>query len=702
MRNMSLSLCAVFLSFSMLLIQPAMTNDEGYEQRLQSVRDRIEGEGLDWEAGETSISHLSDEEFRSLLTLRAPEDFVRPEIGRSGDRLTFPERFDWRELGGVTPVRDQMDCGSCWAFSAMGPLESQVLIDEGTALDLSEQALVSCDPYDSGCNGGWYANAWDFIMETGAVLEECMPYEASNNVPCTMYDCDFYVGVTGYNYIDDSVDGIKEALVNVGPVASAMYVYDDLRYYTGGCYEHSGSPSSVNHGVVIVGWDDAVCDSGAWIVKNSWGLDFGIDGYFYIKYGDCNIGYGAATVQHRMIPPVQLRFLDYEVQDGNDDVPVSGESFSLAVTLENYGRETGSQVEAELTASTEGVRILTGSAAFPDIPPQETRQSMAPHFVIELDNAVPAGTWLEFELSITSSGDPAVFNFGVFAGPQKIIYFNDFESEEDAGWTHGAYQGVDDWQHGVPEEGTLLDPLTAWSGERIWGNKLVGNGKYRNRAHNYLLSPLFDCSDGKRTYLRFRRWLTVEKSRYDYAVIQVNGEEIWRNPFNQHLLDNRWTECVYDISELADGNREVQISFLLETDQGLTFGGWNIDDFEILSAESYNPLAHQIEISTNKTVYSAGDNFILTYKVNNPEPEIEIFEAIVLDVFGDFFYWPEWTNQIDGRIRISPYGSYQETMLDFIWPANAGSASGLKFWAAEFSMENSELIALDDCEFSYQ
>lgn len=180
-----------------------------------------------------------------------------------------------------------------------------------------------------------------------------------------------------------------------------------------------------------------------------------------------------------------------------------------------------------------------------------------------------------------------VFKFVV--GVQTTRYLDDFEGGEGA-WTHGTFGDTsndqDDWQYGVPG-GESGDPSVAASGSRCWGNDLaIGNfnGEYQANVHNFLRSPVIDCSNSTNTFLRFQRWLTVEGAPFDRARVRVNGQVVWGNP-SGNLLDETWTEVEYDISAIADGNPSVQIEFSLLSDGGLEFGGWTIDDVELVSIE---------------------------------------------------------------------------------------------------------------------
>lgn len=172
-------------------------------------------------------------------------------------------------------------------------------------------------------------------------------------------------------------------------------------------------------------------------------------------------------------------------------------------------------------------------------------------------------------------------------GIYNRISFNDFEGATDEGWSHVQVATQDDWQRGIPA-GKVEDPGSAFSGNNCWGNDLGPsgfNGSYASNVSNYLESPSIDCSGQTGVKLRFARWLTVEEGRFDNAKIRVNGTIVWENPFSGSLIDNTWSLQDIDISSIADNNPAVQVRFSLESDGGLEFGGWNIDDFELYTLE---------------------------------------------------------------------------------------------------------------------
>jgi cathepsin L len=204
--------------------------------------------------------------------------------------------FDWRAKGLVTPVRSQGNCGSCSAFATMATFESCWWIRNGAPIDGSEQHLVNCKPIDCE-HGAWWS--FDLLERTGVPLEDLVPYEARPR-PCheeqpTMYRA----AVWGYVVARDdgrilrpTVKVMKSALCRFGPLTVGVRVTDLFQAYSGGIYEDD-EPKGDPHGVCIVGWDDG---RGAWLLKNSWGTDWGEEGYMWIRYDVGDVGNSAVWV----------------------------------------------------------------------------------------------------------------------------------------------------------------------------------------------------------------------------------------------------------------------------------------------------------------------------------------------------------------------------------------------------------------------
>lgn len=183
--------------------------------------------------------------------------------------------------------------------------------------------------------------------------------------------------------------------------------------------------------------------------------------------------------------------------------------------------------------------------------------------------------------------DLGALPYDFFVGVRTVIYATGFEEGTDNGWTHAQVATQDDWQRGALF-GKAGDPTAAFAGTRAWGNDLgpTGwNGFYTNSVNNWLRSPSIDCSSASQVFLEFRRWLTVESGQFDQARIRVNGQLVWSNPTNSDLIDSSWIPVQLDISAIAGANPAVQVEFSLQSDAGVTFGGWTIDAFAVVKVE---------------------------------------------------------------------------------------------------------------------
>lgn len=233
------------------------------------------------------------------LGLTIPESFLRSKVAPvkssslySGD---LPVRWDWREHGQLTPIKNQGSCGSCWAFSAYATIADVYSLHGKGVQDLSEQHLVSCEPQSSGCGGGWYHYAFDLVKKDGSVQEKDFPY-AGRDLKCPA-NLPHGLKIQGWKAICNEVcstEDIKRAIYTYGPVAVAVSVTGDFQNYSGGIY-NNGSGGTINHAVNLIGWDDSQ-KPGHWIMRNSWGSGWGEAGYMRIAYGAKLIGYAASFV----------------------------------------------------------------------------------------------------------------------------------------------------------------------------------------------------------------------------------------------------------------------------------------------------------------------------------------------------------------------------------------------------------------------
>jgi C1A family cysteine protease len=195
-------------------------------------------------------------------------------------------------MGVVGPVKNQAKCGSCWSFSTTGPIEEHYAIKYNRSVVLAEQQLVDCSwAYgNNGCNGGLYANGYAYVKQFGLMTNESYPYIA-NDTKCQYDASKVVVQITGTISAYRSVDGLKQALMN-GPASISLHAgTESFRAYKGGVYNDKTCPTDVNHAVQTVGWGhDTQSNLDYFIMRNSWGADWGDQGYMKIAVTNTDLG----------------------------------------------------------------------------------------------------------------------------------------------------------------------------------------------------------------------------------------------------------------------------------------------------------------------------------------------------------------------------------------------------------------------------
>ena len=207
----------------------------------------------------------------------------------------LPAEFDWRANGGnyLPRVRDQGQCASCWAHAALAVMESMLKITAKRPdwdPNLSEQQLVSCGPCGScedNCED--LSQVFEFILQQNGVATEAdFPYVVSDKVPCESAALDWRARafqLAAYARVPRDTPSIKQQLLS-SPVIFKFTVYQDFFSHSSGVYRHQWGDALGTHYGILVGWSDR---DQAWIVRNSWGSDFGDGGYFRLLYEDSNI-----------------------------------------------------------------------------------------------------------------------------------------------------------------------------------------------------------------------------------------------------------------------------------------------------------------------------------------------------------------------------------------------------------------------------
>lgn len=211
--------------------------------------------------------------------------------------------YDARNQGYMTAARNQGGCGSCWAFAAVSILEAGYLRVNKTSIDASEQELLNCAwgyGRDMSCaKGGWLDKAVSYIVDNSVTTETDLPYQTADKVCVSPVNKPY--GAVSWGFASVANPGsptqaeIKQAICEHGPVGTWMWVYDGaFSAYDGGGKVYSetfpaNKPDSLKagHFVTICGWDD---NKGAWLIKNSWGDDWGDNGFGWLKYGSNGVG----------------------------------------------------------------------------------------------------------------------------------------------------------------------------------------------------------------------------------------------------------------------------------------------------------------------------------------------------------------------------------------------------------------------------
>lgn len=263
-----------------------------FEQSLKEIK-LINSKNLTWSAGVNEYSDLTWEEFSDRFLMSEPQDCSATNPNTTHKIMGGDvQKVDWRDKNVVSHVKNQGSCGSCWTFSTTGAVESANAIVNNKTVLLAEQQLIDCAGgfNNFGCEGGLPSQAFQYIMWAGGIeTEDTYPYTATDD-KCAFNKKNVAVTLKNeVNITEGSENELVDALTNVGPVSVAYQVADDFRHYTSGVYDSTtckSGPQDVNHAVLAVGFDKTD-DLGEpyYIIKNSWGTSFGIDGYFNMVMG---------------------------------------------------------------------------------------------------------------------------------------------------------------------------------------------------------------------------------------------------------------------------------------------------------------------------------------------------------------------------------------------------------------------------------
>lgn len=315
LENKSLSLVEKFAIYKQHFGKTYTHNEatafEAFSENDKIIRGHNAG-NFSWTLGHNEFSDMTWEQFKDIYVggYHAGSNRTKNYDYSLLEVTDLEDSVDWVSKGAVTPVKNQGQCGSCWGFSAIGSIEGAYQISGSSLTQFSEQQLVSCDNsahggQDQGCNGGLMDNAFTWIESNGICLESDYPYTSGSGDSGTCQStCKSVATLTGFSDVPGE-DGLKAA-ISVGPVSIAVEADKSaFQLYKSGVLDDSSCGTNVDHGVLIVGYGtDSSAGKDYYKIKNSWGANWGENGYLRVVQGKNMCGLSAACSYPTGVKPI--------------------------------------------------------------------------------------------------------------------------------------------------------------------------------------------------------------------------------------------------------------------------------------------------------------------------------------------------------------------------------------------------------------
>jgi hypothetical protein len=501
---------------------------------------------------------------------------------------SLPATFDWRTLGKTPPIRNQSSCGSCWAFGLYSAFECKILIVDNETIDLSEQWLVSCCGL-GGCAGEWPGNAANYCLASGAyrdacngygsVLEAAYPYMAYDAACTCPYDHPYKMAnwtFIGPEWGTPSVEELKQAILDHGPICVCVTVTDPFQAYRGGIYNSCGG-TDINHCVALVGWDDNQGPNGVWFMRNSWGTGWGEAGYMRMAYNCSNIGFGALYVDYDGHPPV----LSFAWPQGRPALLSSDQIAPVTLTINR-------RYNAQVTPGSALLHYAVNGGAYQTAPLAAVDGAQYQVNLPSL-NCLDRISWYVSASEATVGefldppGAPATTYKAMARTSEVTTLADNFETNQ--GWlTQNVTLVSGAWERGVPAgDGLRGDPVTDFDGSgQCWltgnaaGDSDVDGGPTR------LFTPLIDMSDGRVYRVSYARWFFNDNNDIDRMTVEMS----FTGSTNYQLIESvtntgGWGEHSFIVNDYGVPTARMRLRFSVVDNPSNSVTEAALDAFEV-------------------------------------------------------------------------------------------------------------------------